>query len=73
MEADADNEEYSEGSEALELLKELSPNYKVKEVTPDELNKEVADAIKLLGDNEILWVEPNGSINIESIDKKLPN
>lgn len=50
-----------------------STKYTVEEISPDILNKDVADAIKLLEKNEILWVEPNGSINIESIDKKLPN
>ena len=50
-----------------------STKYTVEEISPDILNKDVADAIKLLEKNEILWVEPNGSINIESLGKKLPN
>lgn len=45
----------------------------IKETSPDKINKDVADAIKLLEENEILWVDPNGSINIEILDKKLPN
>lgn len=55
------------------VSKTPSSKYSVSEVNPDELNKEVADAIKLLEENEILWVEPTGSISIEIIDKKLPN
>ena len=63
------DDKYDEGSESSMS----SVKYTVEETSPDKLDKDVADAIKLLEENEILWVEPNGSINIESIDKKLPN
>ena len=67
------NGEHIEGSEGSGSLNELYPRYGVKQVNFNDLEKEVADAIRLLEKNEILWVEPDGSMHIQIIDKKLPN